>query len=336
MRRRDLPLVLGALAAPCTARAQAARAPLTVGPGGTFARLAAAVAAAADGDTILLAPGTYRDEVAEIRRPLTIRANGGTARLLATVPPPNGKAILVIGADATVEGLELTGATGPGLNGAGIRYEGGHLRLHRCHLHGNQMNLLAAPVPAGSIAITACEFGPTLPTASLSHGLYVNGVGSLEATGSLFHGAASGHQIKSRALRTVVRGCRIYDGEGEGAYCVDLPNGGECLVEDNLIEQGPRSRNPAILNFGGEGEPHPRSSLRVAGNTVVNRLASAAAVLLRNHTAAVAILADNRVFGLTAGRMAEGPATVSRTTILAAQPPLDLAPPWRTEPAPRR
>ena len=301
------------------ARAQ----PVTVGPGAT---LAAAVAAARPGDTLLLRAGTYVNDVAEIRKPLTIRATGGIARLVATVPPPNGKAILVTGADVTLEGLDFVGATSTNLNGAGIRYEGGHLDIRRCRFSGNQMNLLAAPDPNGSITITATEFGPTVPTASLSHGLYVNQVGTLMLRDSRFHGAASGHQVKSRAYRTVITNCWIADDDGFGAYSVDLPNGGDCTLSGNFIEQGPNTRNPAILHFGGEGEPHPVSSLRVTGNTVINRLPAREARLLRNQTETTATLTGNRLFGLTPDQVANGPAAVSGVVFLRTPP----APPiWR-------
>ncbi|MBY0332413.1 MAG: right-handed parallel beta-helix repeat-containing protein [Acetobacteraceae bacterium] len=301
---------------------------LTTGPGQRFPSLAAAVAAARDGDTLLLQPGTYLDDFATIGRRLTLRSVGGLAEFVATTPPPNGKAILVIDTDVTIEGLSFAGSTSRSQNGAGIRYQGGHLRLQRCRFRGNQMNLLAAGDPAGSITIERCEFGPTVTSTSLSHGLYVNVVGTLTVRDSLFHGAATGHQIKSRALRSSITGCRIFDRDSHASYSVDLPNGGLAVLEGNLIEQGPNSRNPAIIHFGGEDEPHPDSALRITRNTVVNNLDSPAARLLRNQTGAVARIAENRVFGLDDRQVADGPAEVSGTQRPATPPVPDMAPPW--------
>jgi hypothetical protein len=330
-RRGILLGAAGLLAVPAVPRAQprpATLPPLTVGSGQRFATLSAAIAVAHDGDVVQLQPGTYTDDFAVVGVRLTIRAAGGMARLRATSPPPNGKAILVATTDLTVEGVEFTGTATPSQNGAGIRYEGGHLVLRRCHFHGNQMNLLAAPNPAGGITIERCEFGATVAHAGLAHNLYVNQVGRLTVRDSLFHGAATGHQIKSRALVTSITGTRILEGHGAGAYNVDLPNGGRSVLEGCVLEQGAATRNPAMVNFGGEGVPHPASALRIAGCIVLNRLPTAAARLLRNHTETAAELAGNRVFGLSVEQLAEGPAKAAGTTFLREQPALGLAPPW--------
>jgi len=322
-------LAAAALARPALAQSPP-RPPLTVGPGRQFATLAAAIAAAAEGDLLLIAAGRYQDDTAHLTKRLTLRAEGGLAELVATMPPPNGKAILVIGADATLEGIAFSGARVANLNGAGIRYEGGHLLLRRCRFEDNQMNLLAAPDPAGSLTVERCAFGPTaaIPfNESLSHGLYANRVGRLRLHDSLFHGVASGHQVKSRAIETIITGCRIGDGEGQGSYAIDLPNGGRALIEDNVIEQGPNTDHPAIIHFGGEGPPYADSALRIAGNLVVNRYDRPDAVLLRNQTGTRAVLEGNRVFGLGPGQMASGPATVRGTEILATAPAFDTAPP---------
>ena len=52
--------------------------PLRVGGGGDFATIGEAVAAARDGDTILVAPGTY-DESVTVTKDITIRGDGDRA-----------------------------------------------------------------------------------------------------------------------------------------------------------------------------------------------------------------------------------------------------------------
>lgn len=301
---------------------------LPVGPGRRFRTLAAALAAARAGDELLIEAGLYPDDGGEIRRPVSLRAVGGLARLAASRPPANGKAILVVAADARIEGLDLSGATSPDRNGAGLRYEGGRLELHRCRLGDNQMNLLAAADPAGRIAITACEFGPTRATEGLSHALYVNEVAELELGDCLFLGVARGHLVKSRARRSTLLGCRLHEGIGAAAYAVDLPEGGEALIAACRIEQGPGSAHPAMVNYGGEAPPHPGSRLALRDNLVVNRFPGEAARLLRNRTALRAELAGNRIHGLAPRQVADGPARVRGTVWLAAAPPPDFAPPW--------
>jgi hypothetical protein len=325
--RRGLLAALGVPTLVVPSRARERSAALTIGAGGRFPTLAAAIAEARNDDLLLLAPGRYENDFTQVSKRLTLRCADGIAHLVATRPPPNGKAILVIGADATLQGLAFSGSRVRNLNGAGIRYEGGHLRLRGCRFEDNEMNLLAAPDPAGSITVERCAFGPTSPVpvqASLAHGLYVNQVGLLRVQDSLFHGAASGHQIKSRALATVITGTRISDGPAQGSYSVDLPNGGRAVIEDNVIEQGPNTGNPAIIHFGGEGAPHADSALRISRNLVVNRYQGPDAVLLRNQTETQAVLEDNRVFGLTAAQLAVGPAEARGTVWLDAAAPFDF------------
>jgi hypothetical protein len=327
-RRAALGVLFAGLARPAVAAPPREH---LIGPGRPLRSLGAGVATARAGDTLRLEAGLYPDDIVELRRPLTIRAVGGLAQLVATAPPPNGKAILVVAADAWIEGLDLAGATSAEHNGAGIRYEGGRLALHRCRLRDNEMNLLAAAEGAGRIRITRCEFGATRPTAGLSHSLYANQVAELLVLDSLFHDAASGHLIKSRAYRTEIRGCRLREGRFAAAYAVDLPNGGEALIAECLIEQGPGTANPAMVNYGGESEPHPGSRLMLRGNVVVNRFPGETARLLRNRTALRAELAGNRVLGLAARQLADGPARVAGTSWLAEPPPEDRSLPWLGE-----
>jgi hypothetical protein len=85
---------------------------LTVGPGQTFefTTLSAAVAASHDGDVIQVQAGTYVNDFATVNTKITIEGMDGMVHLLATVPPSNGKAILVTNTDVTLRNLEFSGA----------------------------------------------------------------------------------------------------------------------------------------------------------------------------------------------------------------------------------
>src|SRR4051794_14100096 len=98
----------------------ASSAALRVGPGQTYATPSAAVAAARDGDTVEILPGTYYDCAVVRQNKLTIQGAGPDAILTDTTC--QGKALLVIdGSDVTVRGLTLQRARVPDGNGAGIR-----------------------------------------------------------------------------------------------------------------------------------------------------------------------------------------------------------------------
>jgi hypothetical protein len=298
---------------------------LTVGSGQTFATVAAAVAASHDGDVIQVQAGTYTNDFAEITTKITIEGVGGPVHLLATVPPPNGKAILVTDTDVTLSNLEFSGVQVADGNGAGVRYQGGNLVINNCYFHDNQDGLLSGADPSGSITINNSEFAHNGTGDGLTHNLYVGDVGTLTIDSSYFHDAVVGHEIKSRAETTIIKNSEIVDGPvGTASYSVDLPNGGNATISNNLIEQGPQSRNPAIIHYGGEGTPYAASSLTISNNTILNDLASGSARAVLNQTSVTGSFADNQVFGLTAGEIATGPVSALGTIFLTTEPPIPV------------
>ncbi|WP_372623260.1 right-handed parallel beta-helix repeat-containing protein [Falsiroseomonas sp.] len=308
---------------------------LNVGSGQQYATIAAAVAASRDGDVIAVQAGTYTNDFATISTDITIQAVGGVAKLVATVAPPNGKAIFVTRSDVTIQGLEFTGTKVPDGNGAGIRFEGGNLTILDSHFHHNENGILSGAYPDGTITIRNSEFGHNGAGDGRTHNLYIGAIGRLTIEDSYLHDAVVGHEVKSRAYETIIRNSRIQNEDGNGSYEVDLPNGGRAVLTGNVIQQGPASQNPAIVHFGGEGTPYAGSSLEISGNTVINQLASPSQRLLLNQTTYTATITDNAVFGLSSAQIASGPATVSGTTYLATAPALDTSPPGSdTTPAP--
>ncbi len=301
---------------------------ITVGAGKQYATLAAAVAAARDGDVVGVDAGTYVNDFATVNAKITIMGVGGMANFVATGLIPNGKGILITNTDVTIDHLAFSGAAVTDHNGAGIRYQGGNLVITHAYFHGNEDGILANPSSTGTISIDHSEFASNGYGDGQSHGIYVNNVAKLTITDSYFHDARVGHEIKSRAAETVISNSRIYDNAGTASYSIDLPNGGRASLSNNVIEQGPNSENPAIVHFGGEGTPYAGSTLTMTGNTVVNHLASSSAVMLLNHTAVAADVSTTSVYGLSAGQLANGPAVITGTMMLGAEPHLDTSSPW--------
>jgi len=298
---------------------------LNVGAGQTYATLSAAVGASRDGDVIAVQAGTYVNDFATISKDITVVGVGGMANFVATVAPPNGKGILVTQGDVTIQNVSFSGVAVSDGNGAGIRYEGGNLVVIDSYFHDNQMNLLANAVPDGTIRIVGSEFDATRSSDALNHNLYVGSIGSLVIDNSYFHDANDGHQIKSRAQSTTITNSRIYDGSGDGSYTIDLPNGGIGVIRDNVIQQGASSDNPLVIAYGEEGGVYAGSSLLIEGNVVVNDLSGSSARLLYNATPTVSTVSNNEVFGLTAGQMVVGSASVTGTTFLSTHPTLDTS-----------
>lgn len=310
---------------------------LTVGPGEQYTTLSAAVNAARNGDTIQVRQGTYVNDFATITKNLTISGAGGMAHFTATVPPPNGKAILVTAGDITLDGLEFSGAKVPDSNGAGVRFERGHLTVRNSYFHDNQMGLLAVGDRDGSVTVERSEFGHNLVadgSTHIGHNFYIGGtLGTVTIKDSYFHDAMVGHQIKSRALNTEITGNRIFDLGGSGSYSIDLPNGGNALITNNVIQQGPNSENTAIIAYSAEtNAPYAGSRLIVSGNTIINQHPGSARGLVNFSKAISASIQKNRFFGLAAAGIASGPNTQSQNEMLGLRPALDTSHPWATSP----
>jgi hypothetical protein len=306
---------------------------LIVEPGQSIAD---AVAAASPGDTIDVMAGIYTNDFIGIYKSLTLQAIGGPVELVANTEPPNGKAIIDeggAGISVTINGFDISGAAVPDANGAGIRYEGGSLSLNNDYLHGNQDGLLATPLPGlvgtGSITINNSEFAFNGAGDGQSHNIYVNQIATLTITDSYFHDANVGHEIKSRALNTVIENSRIFDNNGTASYSIDLPNGGNATITGNTIEQGPNSQNPYIIAYGEEGASNPGTTVTIANNVIVNDLPqNKSPALFLNSTGVPLTFTNNQVYGLTPAQVDSGPLDETGTTFLTTRPTLNTASTW--------
>ena len=298
---------------------------LTVGVGQQFLTIAAAVSASHDGDTVQIQAGTYVNDFATVNTKITLQGVGGMASLVATDSPSDGKAILTVNTDVTMDHMEFSGAAVPDANGAGIRYQGGNLTLTNCYFHDNENGIMGNPPVSGTGTVTVrnSEFAYNGNGNGLTHNFYIGDVASVNIDNSYFHDAVVGHEIKSRAEQTTITNSRIQDGpDGTASYSIDMPNGGRALLQNNVIQQGPQSQNPAIIAFGEEGNVHAGSSLTVMGNTILNDLNSGSAVAVWNAAGAPQTVTGNSTYGLAANQVIRGAASAPGNTALATEPAL--------------
>src|SRR3954453_4081715 len=129
---------------------------LSVGSGKPYTTIAAAVAAAKNGDTINVDAGTYTNDYASISKNITLQGVGGMVKLVSTGLIPNGKAIFVINGDVTINNFEFSGAQVADHNGAGIRFESGNLVVNDCYFHNNQEGILTGSL--GTLTVNNSEF----------------------------------------------------------------------------------------------------------------------------------------------------------------------------------
>lgn len=278
---------------------------LQVGPGKTYAKPCAAIAAAQDGDVIEIdaaGNGSYDGDVCiwPKKNRLTIKGVNGRAKIDAAGKNAGGKAIWVItGADTTVEDVELTGCKVPDKNGAGIRQEGANLTVRRCLFRANENGILTGANASSEILIEDSEFASNGAGDGYSHNMYIGHVGKFTLKGCYTHHAKVGHNVKSRAAVNHILYNRIEDGaDGTASYELDLPNGGTSYVIGNVIQQGPATQNPTLLAFREEGgaTENPGLDLYVVNNTFVDQRKPAGLFIRVNSTTA-AVIKNNVFYG---------------------------------------
>ena len=301
-------LIVAAVWHPVASRAAST---LLVGPGHRFAMPCQAIAAARPGDTVAIdarGNGHYNGDVCGwSTNGLTIVGISGRAHIDAAGRSSRGKAIWVIAGDDTrIENIELSGAAVPDRNGAGIRQEGAGLVVAHSYFHDNQDGILAGDNAGSDIVVESSEFARNGAGDGYSHNMYIGHVRSFTLRYSWSHDAKVGHLVKSRAYRNDIRYNRLTGETGTSSYELDLPNGGLSYVVGNVIQQGSRTQNPALVEFGLEGSLNPGSRLYLVNNTLVNGLGRGSAVLLAGGV--TALVQNNLSVGST--QLATGHATL--------------------------
>lgn len=244
---------------------------IRVGPGRPYQTVAAAAAAAQDGDVVEIEAGVYSADVAAwYQNNLTLRGVGGFAHLRADGADSQGKAIWVIaGNNVVVENIEFSDVTVPDQNGAGIRADGRNLVVCNGYFHDSDEGILGG---AGDVLIEYSEFDNNGYGDGFSHNMYILDAERFTLRYSYVHHARIGHNVKSRARENHILYNRIMDEvSGSASYAIDLPNGGLSFVIGNLLQQGPNTDNSAIVSYGTEGLPGGRThNLFMINNTLVD------------------------------------------------------------------
>ena len=293
---------------------------LTVGANQQYSSIAAAVAAAKDGDTVSVAWGTYVNDFATVRSKISLVATGGTVTLLDTATMASGQGILTVAADATVTGFVIEGAHAADGTAAGIVYQGGALTLSGSLVSGNQSGLVAGASSTGTIAIKGSEFAGNGNGTSSGSNIAVGAISSLTISGSYVHDAMGGDEIRSLALTNTVTGNRIEDSAGAALIGVDLPNGGTAVVQNNTIEKGAGSGSTVAVQFGG-GTLARFSTLNLSNNVFVADRAGG--VVLRNQSTQAATYSGDQAYGFAT--VVSGLAVNSGSTVLTARPTVSTA-----------
>lgn len=249
---------------------------LLVGPADGPAGIRLAAEKAADGDVIEVLPGTY------VVEPVVLAGKRITLQGAEPRPVIKGRElapghddralVLVRSGDVTLRNFEFRGARASDADGAGVRQEGGRLRVAGCAFFDNEHGVLTTNVADAELTIEDSVFAqaPRVP-GGLAHLLQVGRIARLVVSGSRFHGGFEGHLIKSGARETRIAYNLVDDGErGEASYEIDLPNGGLAWIIGNVIGQSRLAQNRVLVAYGAQGPAWDRNALYLSHNTLIN------------------------------------------------------------------
>ncbi|MBK9136352.1 MAG: hypothetical protein IPM15_18905 [Betaproteobacteria bacterium] len=253
----------------------AGAATIIVGPERQPAAFAEALAQAADGDEIVLMPGTYKGATAVIEhKKLTIRGEGKTRPVIQFDGKlAGGRALFIVkGGDVQLENLEFRGARATDGDGAGVRFEAGRLRIVRCAFFENEHGLVTGNARDAELTVLESEFAHApREVGRLNHLLHVGPIKHFTLSGSRLFNGFEGHLVKSRARETQLLYNMIRDGaSGEASHEVDLPSGGRVTMIGNVVGQSPRSQNPVVISYGSEGKTWDDNTLVLSHNTLIS------------------------------------------------------------------
>lgn len=233
----------------------------------THRELQAAIAAAQPGDTIVLAPGIFEQgAVINVDR-VVLRGEPG-AHLKGH--PVQGKAALVIaGAKVVVDGIECSNIQVPDRNGACIRAEGDDLTVKNVWFHDNEQGILSGP--AGGTLLVENSRLERNGRDGYAHGIYIGrAVETFIFRGNeVLSTGSEGHGVKSRARQTIIENNVIAGLDGDDSRAIDIPNGGDVVIRNNILEKGPNSANSQMIGLSLEGDPHPSNTAIIERNLIL-------------------------------------------------------------------
>ena len=280
-----------------------------ISPACPFTSLQAALDEAMPGQTITIAPGTYREGVRVAVPGVTIRGEPG-AHFKETVY--RGKGIFTVKAkDVTIEGIAFSNARARDGNGAAIRLETSRVTVRNNTFRDNEMHILGGTEGAdGRIVIEGNEMISTRPSSNFNHSVYI----SKKVEGSLIFRANSviatrglGHGLKTGAGTNRIEDNVIAQLDGDGSLCIDIVIGGHSVIRNNLCQAGPNRDNANLIGIGltkrRDDYPKARPNFTLIEDNIfiVDGARAERTCLLLSGTAGTIEIRDNILVGVNGG-----------------------------------
>jgi len=230
-----------------------------------YSNLTSAVKSLHDGDTLLIAAGTYRKPIVITKNHITIKGNGHV--IFEKNAAHNKGFILNQGNNLTVENIECRHISVRDGNGACIRQEGVDLTLNHVYFHDSQEGVLETANVKGKITINDSRF-ELLGFNGQAHGIYTNKA-DLYVYQSLFIAAKDqGHAIKVRGSKLYISESIIASLSSDDSRLIDMSSGGELVVLNSILEQGPKSVNGQMIGYALEGFQHDYNKIELKNNLI--------------------------------------------------------------------
>ncbi|WND03992.1 hypothetical protein QGN29_06340 [Temperatibacter marinus] len=218
-----------------------------------------------DNGFIKIGPGIYR-QAGELKRNGVIISGSKGTHFVDTIT--KGKATFVIkGSNTIIKNIECSGAKAEHNNGSCIRAEGKNLKVMNVYFHDSQSGILTSG-KVGTLEVVNSRF-ERIGKKGRAHAIYMNG-DKLAIRRSVFISAKDqAHEIKSRAAVTIIQNSIVASLDGDDSRLIDVPNGGEVIIRDNMLIEGPGSVNYELLSWGVEGVRHKKNKFSMTNNLII-------------------------------------------------------------------
>ena len=268
---------------------------LEVGDDQAFPQIEKAVAAAKDGDEIVVFPkqdgSAYRRTALMVRTPnLTIRSadpqkpvelngDGFVYSGIGNVP----RAIIQFEPEAsgcTLDGFRLVHARNESHNGAGVRInQANDVTIRNCEIRNNDMGIMSngefSKQTAARQRIEKCKItdNGTMKEPGQNHNLYLGGT-SVTVRECEIAKSVTGHNLKSRAHLNIIIKNHIHDSANreldlvDAAGTTDVSGSDSFLIENTIVKDPNSTGNKAVIHFGRDGSASHDGTLWLVCNTI--------------------------------------------------------------------
>ncbi|MDP2902545.1 MAG: hypothetical protein Q8N96_05500 [Methylovulum sp.] len=202
--------------------------------------------------TIYLEPGKY-ETCGIINRSVHIIGNRQQENgVHLTQTACDGKAALIVNApDVTLEDLEISRVSVNDKNGACLRLEANarNLTINRLNCHDNQAGIIAN-INEGKLTIKHSVFERNGFNHGKASNISITSNDAVEIINSkILSTTGKGHAIQLNAPHMLIDHTEIAGLNGQSSRAIDNTIGGELIISNSWLEQGPNTDNDELIGF---------------------------------------------------------------------------------------